>query len=392
MCALSPGSLERESRTMKITGVRIFHVRPRWTFVAVDTDCGITGYGEPVVEGQSLVVAEAVRHFADYLIGKDPRMIEHHWQVMYRGGFYRGGAIGVSAISGLEHALWDIKGKFYNAPVYELLGGRVRDRIRMYGHGRGETDADFAQAALRAQAQGLTAIKIGIDGPARALESQDYVERQVRRLAAVRSAVGADFDIAIDMHGRTSPATAKQLISGFEPFHPLWVEEPCLPENVDALCDIAATTNVPIAAGERRFTKWEFRELIDRRAISVAQPDLCHAGGIFESRKIAAMAEAQYISVAPHNPLGPISLAACVQLDACIPNFVIQEHPSMDDGSDLGHGLLVEPFEIINGSVELPTAPGLGVQPDEDLFAERAYPGDWRTPVFVHDDGSHGDW
>ncbi|WP_396667604.1 galactonate dehydratase [Microbacterium sp. R86528] len=377
---------------MKITAVRIFHVQPRWTFVAIDTDRGITGYGEPVVEGQSLVVEAAVRHFAEYLVGKDPRRIEHHWQVMYRGGFYRGGAVGVSAISGLEHALWDIKGKFYGAPVYEMLGGRVRDRIRMYGHGRGETDADFVAAALRAKEQGLTAIKIGIDGPARALESLDYVDRQARRLAAVREAVGPEFDIAIDMHGRTTPAAAKQIIAKFEPYHPLWVEEPCLPENIDALCDIAESTTVPIASGERRFTKWEFRELIDRRAVSVVQPDLCHAGGILESKKIAAMAEAQYMSIAPHNPLGPISLAACVQLDACTPNFAIQEHPSMDDGSDLGVGLLTSPFTIADGFIDVPSGPGLGIQPDEDLFVERSYDGNWRTPVFVHDDGSHGDW
>ncbi len=377
---------------MRITGIRIFHVLPRWTFVAIDTDAGITGYGEPVVEGQSRVVAAAVDHLAEYLIGQDPRRLEHHWQVMYRGGFYRGGAITVSAISGLEHALWDIKGKALGAPVHELLGGRVRDRVRMYGHGRGDTDEDFAKAALSAKQRGLTAMKMGIDGPARDLESLDYVDRQVRRLAAVRSAVGPEFDIAIDMHGRTAPATAKRIIAGFEPLHPMWVEEPCLPENVDAMREIAASTSIPIAAGERRFTKWEFRELIDRRAVSVVQPDLCHAGGILECRKIAAMAEAQYITVAPHNPLGPISLAACLQLDACIPNFAIQEHPSMDDGADLGVGLLTEPFEIVDGYVEIPKEPGLGIQPDEDRFVARAYAGDWRSPVFVHEDGSHGDW
>ncbi|BDZ41956.1 galactonate dehydratase [Paraoerskovia sediminicola] len=377
---------------MRVTAVRIFHVLPRWTFVAVDTDAGITGYGEPVVEGQSRVVEAAVQHFAEYLVGKDPLEIERHWQVMYRGGFYRGGAVGVSAISGLEHALWDIKGKFYGAPVFEMLGGRARDRMRMYGHGRGTTDADFVDAALRAKARGLTAIKIGIDGPARDLESLDYVDRQVRRFAAVRDAVGPAFDIAVDMHGRTTPATAKRIIAGFEPYHPLWVEEPCLPENVDAMLDIASSTTVPIASGERRFTKWEFRELIDRRAVSVIQPDLCHAGGILEAKKIAAMAEAQYISVAPHNPLGPISLAACLQLDACTPNFMIQEHPTADDGADLGVGLLSEPFEIVDGFIDVPTGPGLGIQPDEDLFVERRYPGDWRNPVFVHEDGGHGDW
>ncbi|WP_166852886.1 galactonate dehydratase [Isoptericola sp. BMS4] len=377
---------------MKITAVRIFHVLPRWTFVAVDTDAGLTGYGEPVVEGQSLVVEAAVRHYAEYLVGKDPLEIERHWQVMYRGNFYRGGAVAVSAISGLEHALWDIKGKFYGAPVHEMLGGRLRDRMRMYGHGRGKSDEDFVAAALRAKQHGLTAIKIGIDGPARDVESLDYVDRQVRRLAAVREAVGPEFDIAVDMHGRTTPATAKRIIAKFEPYHPLWIEEPCLPENVEAMRDIAASTTVPIAAGERRFTKWEFRDLIERRAVSVVQPDLCHAGGILESKKIAAMAEAHYMSLAPHNPLGPISLAACLQLDACTPNFLIQEHPSIDDGSDLGIGLLTEPFEMHEGFIDVPRGPGLGIQPDEDRFIERGYAGDWRSPVYVHEDGSHGDW
>jgi galactonate dehydratase len=379
---------------MKVTGLRVFHVLPRWTLLAVDTDAGITGYGEPVVEGQSRIVEQAVLQLGEYLVGKDPRHIERHWQAMYRGSFYRGGPVWVSAISGIEQALWDITGKFHDAPVYDLLGGPVRDTVRMYGHTHpaGDTDADYAAEVAAHQARGMTAVKVGIDGPVRGVDTLDYVERQASRFAAMREAVGPRFDIAIDFHGRTSPAMAKRLIEAIEPYHPMFVEEPCLPENVDAMVDVARSTTVPIATGERRFTKFEFRELIEKRAVAILQPDLCHAGGISEVRKIAAMGEASYLSLAPHNPLGPVSLAACLQVDACTSNFLIQEHPAIEGGADLGHGLLRNPFVIEDGSIRLPTGPGLGIEVDEDALRERAYDGAWLSPVFADPDGSHGDW
>ncbi|MGJ8720372.1 MAG: galactonate dehydratase [Salinibacterium amurskyense] len=377
---------------MKITAIRVFHLLPRWTFVAIDTDAGITGWGEPVVEGQSLVVAQMVEHLAEYLVGQDPRRIEHHWQVMYRGAFYRGGPVISSAISGIEQALWDIKGKQLNAPVHELMGGYVRDKIRMYGHARGTNDSDFVSAALTAQAEGMTAIKFGIDGPVAGIDTPEYVDRQVSRVAAVREAVGRSFDVALDFHGRTTPAMAKRLIAAIAHLDPLFVEEPCLPENIAQLAEIARSTTVPIATGERKFTKWEFQELLSAGAAAIVQPDLCHAGGMWETRKIAAMAEAQYVSVAPHNPLGPISLAACLQIDACTPNFLIQEFPATEDGADLGVGILTNPFVISDGFITTPNGPGLGIEVDEDLIRARQYPGDWATPRFVHTDGSHGDW
>lgn len=185
---------------------------------------------------------------------------------------------------------------------------------------------------------------------------------------------------------------AKRLIAALEPYYPLFIEEPCLPENVDALADVAASTTVPIATGERKFTKYEFREIITKNAAAILQPDLCHAGGISETRKIAAMAEASYLSIAPHNPLGPISLAACLQVAAGTPNFLIQEYPALEDGADLGHGLLTHPFELKAGSITVPTNPGLGIEIDEDLVRQRSYDGVWRSPVFQHTDGSHGDW
>ncbi|WP_353827695.1 galactonate dehydratase [Agromyces sp. SYSU T0242] len=377
---------------MRITGLRTFHVAPRWLMLAIDTDRGLTGWGEPVVEGQARVVERMVHDLGEYLVGQDPRRVEHHWQVMYRGAFYRGGPVLTSAISGIDQALWDLTGKHFDAPVHELLGGRVRDRIRMYGHARGQGVEDFVDAALRAQRSGMSAIKFGLDGPVAGVDTPDYVARQVARVAAVREAVGPTFDIALDFHGRTTPAMAKRLIAKLDDLDPMFVEEPCLPENVDAMADVAASTTVPIAAGERVFTKWGFRELLEKRAVAIVQPDLCHAGGISEVRRIAAMAEAHYVSVAPHNPLGPISLAACLQVDATTPNFLIQEHPSMEDGSDLGHGLLATPFEIRDGHVDVPTGPGLGIEVDETLLAERAYDGAWPSPRFTHPDGSHGDW
>lgn len=379
---------------MRITGLRVWHILPRWTVLAVDTDKGITGYGEPIVEGQSRVVEAALDQISEYLVGKDPRLIERHWQEIYQGAFYRGGAIWVSAISGIDQALWDIKGKFYKAPVYELLGGRVRDSVRMYGHihPQGDSLEDDLEAALLQRSKGLTAIKIGIDGPVRGIDTLEYVDKQATRFKMLRTELGAKFDIAIDFHGRTSPAMAKRLITAIEPYYPMFVEEPCLPENVDALKELSQGTSIPLAAGERIFTKFGFRELIEKRAVAVLQPDLCHAGGITETRKIAAMGESHYQLLAPHNPLGPISLAACIQVNACTTNFLVQEFPSIQDGSDLGHGILKKPFSLENGSITLPQAPGLGIEVDEQLLEERRYSGDWPSPTFTHEDGSFGDW
>ncbi|MFA0839101.1 galactonate dehydratase [Streptomyces rochei] len=377
---------------MRIVKVRTFHVRPRWLFVAVETDKGVIGWGEAVVEGQARVVERMIGDLAEYLAGRDPRRIEHHWQGMYRGAFYRGGAVLCSAISGIDQALWDITARDLGVPVHALLGGAVRDSVRMYGHARGVTDAEFAQAARRSRSAGMTAIKFGLDGPVRALDTVEYVDRQVARVAAVREAVGPAFDIALDFHGRTSPAMARRLAERLSPMGPLFIEEPCLPENVDALAEIARATNVPIAAGERIFTKWGFRELLERRAVSVVQPDLCHAGGISEVRRIAAMAEAHYVALAPHNPLGPVSLAACLQVAASTPNFLIQEYLALDDGADLGAGILAVPFSVENGHIAVPTGPGLGIEVDEAQLMDRVYAGDWTTPRFTHQDGSHGDW
>ncbi|OLS40780.1 galactonate dehydratase [Bacillus sp. MRMR6] len=377
---------------MKITRLETLHVQPRWMFLKVHTDEGIVGYGEPIVEGHAHTVETAIRELETYLIGQDPLKIEHHWQAMYRGGFYRGGPILVSAISGIEQALWDIKGKYYNLPIYEMLGGACRDKIRMYAHCHGDSIQEAVDLALKRKSQGFTAIKIALDAPVQIVDNKNYVDKQVERLSAIRAAVGDEMDIAIDFHGRVSPAMAIRLAAAFEPFYPMFIEEPCLPENVDAMVKIANSTTIPIATGERLFTKWGFREVIEKQAVSIVQPDLCHAGGIFEAKKIAAMAETYYGAIAPHNPLGPISLAACLQLDACTPNFLIQEHPTLDDLSDLGNGFLKHPFKIESGFISIPEGPGLGIELDEEALKERIFEGKWETPRLYHEDGSVADW
>ncbi len=371
---------------MKITKLETFFVRPRWVFLKVHTDEGVTGWGEPVVEGWSRTVAAAVHEMGRYLIGQDPRRIEHHWQAIYRGGFYRGGPVLASALSGIEQAMWDITGKCLNAPVHQLLGGAVRDRIRVYAHVGGESLDACAQSGRTRRAEGFTAVKTSPFGAARFVENVAFVDECVARVAALREAVGDRVDIGIDFHGRVGPAMAVQLIKELETFRPMFVEEPCLPENVDAMARIARSTAVPIATGERLFTKWAFREVLEKQAASILQPDLSHAGGILEVRKIAAMAEAYYAAVAPHCPLGPIALAASLQLDACTPNFLCQEQVC------LGEGYLKEPFVVKDGYVAVPTRPGLGIEVDEEALAGQLYDGSWETPRLWHEDGSVADW
>ena len=383
---------------MKITKLEIIKVKPRWMFLKMHTDTDIYGLGEPVLEGHCNSVEAVIREYEEYLIGKDPMQIEHHVQALYRGGFYRGGPLMLSAISGIEQAMWDIKGKYYNCPVYELLGGKCRDKIRMYTHiKRAGVAGEFAIEEMLSIADerlkdGYTALKYSIIPPIKAIENPANIEKHIERFAKVRERIGDGVDLAIDFHGRVSPAAANILIEKLKPYNPMFIEEPCLPENVDCMVNIAQKTTVPIAAGERLFGKWQYRELIEKQAVSVIQPDICHVGGIFEGRKLAAMAEMYYMTVAPHNPLGPISLAACIQLDACIPNFLVQEHPGNPDFSDLGVGYIKTPFEIKDGYISVPNGPGLGIELDEEALKDKIYDGNWSTPRIYHEDGSNADW
>lgn len=384
---------------MKITDLKMIHLRPRWMFLKIETDEGITGWGEPVVEGRARTVETAVNEFRPILIGADPMKIEHLWQMMYRGTFYRGGPILCSAISGIEMALWDIKGKYYNMPVYQMLGGSCRDRVRVYGHLKPTAISgdypipDMLKITDQRLKDGFTVMKYSIIPPIKPIDNMEMVDKVVERFAAIRERVGKKVDIAIDFHGRVSPAMSVRLLKALEPYYPLFVEEPVLPENVDEMVRVSRSTEIPIAAGERLFTKWGFRELIEKQAVSVVQPDLCHCGGIFEARKIAAMAETYYMQIAPHNPLGPISLAACLQLDASVPNLLAQEHPGMPGREDLGAGILKKPFKIeSDGCIRIPDGPGLGIEVDEDALKDLQFDGTWDTPHLFHEDGSVADW
>jgi galactonate dehydratase len=367
---------------IKITKLETILVKPRWLFLKVHTDAGIAGLGEPITEGRALTCAEAVKEIGAYLIGKDPRNVAHHWQAIYRHAFYRGGPILTSALSGIDQALWDIKGKALGVPIHELLGGPTRSRIRVYAH------AGTVETMKEMKARGFTAFKTGPAKrrPARYIETPAAVQYAAEQFALLRSAMGNDVDIAIDFHGAISPATAKLLIKALEPYQPMFIEEPCQAQNHDVMAEIARGTFLPVATGERVFTKWGFREVLEKRAATVLQPDLCHAGGITECRIIAGMAEAYYASIAPHNPLGPISLAAGVQLAAAIPNFLCQEQVS------LGEGYIKKPFTVRDGYLDLPTGPGLGIELDENAMAGKIGH-DWKNPEsYDEDDGSVVDW
>jgi len=378
---------------MKITNVEVFHVKPRWTFVKVSTDEGITGWGEAMVEGRARTVETAVMEHAPFLIGQDPSRIEFLWQSMYRNTFYRGGIVLVSAISGIEQALWDIKGKALGAPIYELMGGVYRSKIRIYGHCWGATTEKIITRALERQEKGFTAIKILLEPYTANRGVKRYIEDQITRFAQIREAVGDEMDIAIDFHGRVNPDLAIQIIDGLTPYRPLFIEEACLPENIEAMGLIAQKTLLPLATGERLVTRFGIKNLLESHAVSVIQPDLCHAGGIAEVRRMAAMAETYYVKIAPHNPLGPISLAANIQLAACTPNFLICEHFGMKEEWDIGSGYLKTPFVIEDGYITIPTTAGLGIEVDEEVIQERAYPGDWDSPrLYTDDDLTIVDW
>jgi galactonate dehydratase len=367
---------------LKITKLEMRLVKPRWLFLQIHTDAGIVGLGEPITEGRHLTCKQAVEDVAPYLIGKDPRRVVHHWQAIYRHAFYRGGPILTSALSGIDQALWDIKAKAFGVPIYELLGGPTRDRVRVYAH------AGKPELLKEKKAQGFTAFKCGPAKmrPARFVESPEFVEKVAEGFAALREAGGKGVDIGIDFHGAISPATAKLLIKALEPYQPMFVEEPINCQETDLMAEIARGTHLPIATGERIFTKWGFREILEKKAAIILQPDLCHAGGITEVRLIAGMAEAFYASIAPHNPLGPISLAAGVQIAASIPNFLCQEQVS------LGDGYVKKPFVVRDGYLDLPTGPGLGIELDEEKMADKINH-DWKNrEEYDKDDGSVMDW
>ena len=381
---------------MKITRLQTFLVPPRWCFLRIDTDDGIVGWGEPVIEGRAQTVAAAVSELADYLVGQDPLRIEEHWQVMTKGGFYRGGPILSSAVAGIDQALWDIAGKARGVPVHELIGGAVRDRVRVYSWIGGDEPSDVAAAATAQMAAGFTAVKMNASPALGFLDTPATVDAVIDRVAAVRDAIGRDRDIAVDFHGRVSLAMARRILPKLEPFGILFAEEPVVPELSFQLRDLVTCSPVPIATGERLYSRWDFRAVLEA-GVAVVQPDLSHAGGISEVRRIAAAAETYGAALAPHCPLGPIALAASLQVSFAVPNLLIQEQSlgiHYNVGSDL-LDYLVDPsvFAYADGYVERLTAPGLGIEIDAAEVAKAAEIGHrWRNPLWRLPDGTLAEW
>lgn len=381
---------------MKITSLETFLVPPRWCFLKIETDEGVVGWGEPVVEGRAHTVAAAVDELADHLVGTDPLRIEDHWQVMTKGAFYRGGPILSSAIAGVDQALWDIAGKERGAPIHELLGGPVRERQRVYTWIAGDEPGDVAEGARERLEQGLTAVKMNATGRLGQLATVREIDEMLDRVAAVREVMGDDGGVAVDFHGRVTPASAREMCRLLEPLRPMFVEEPVVPELTADLGRICASTTIPIATGERLYSRWDFREVLGS-GIAVAQPDLSHAGGISECRRIATMAEAYGVSMAPHCPLGPIALAACLQLDFATANTLIQEM-SWGIHYNVGGDILdyvVDPsvFAITDGQVARPTGPGLGIEINEAAVRKAAETGHrWRSPAWRLADGTLAEW
>jgi len=382
---------------MKITAITTYLVPPRWLFVRIETDAGIVGWGEPIVEGRAHTVAAAVEELSDYLIGKDPRHIEDHWNVLYRGGFYRGGPILMSALAGIDQALWDIHGKALGVPVHALLGGPVRDRIRVYSWIGGDRPADTARAASEAVARGFTAVKMNGTEEMQIVDTHDKVTRVLENVQAVRDAVGPDIGLAVDFHGRVHKPMAKVLMRELTPFGLMFIEEPVLSEHLEAIPELAALSPAPIALGERLYSRFDFKRVLQTGGVDILQPDPSHSGGITETRKIAAMAEAYDVAIALHCPLGPIALAANLQLDAVCYNAFIQEQSlgiHYNASNDLLDYLVDRsPFDYKEGFVRIPDGPGLGIEINQSYVDERAAEGHrWRNPIWRHADGSVAEW
>lgn len=384
-------------RDLRVRSLELFKVPPRWLFLKVTTEGGLVGWGEPVVEGKADTVHAAVLEMADLVVGKSAARIEDLWQTLYRGGFYRGGPILMSAIAGIDQALWDIRARALGVPIHDLLGGPVRDRMRVYGWIGGDRPESAAEAALHRAEAGYRAVKMNACPEMEWIDSPRAVDGVVDRIAAVRDAVGPDFGIGVDFHGRVHRGMAKVLLRELESFRPMFVEEIVLPENNDSLTALQGYSSIPIATGERMFSRWDFKRVLEAGVVDIVQPDVSHAGGISEVRRIAAMAEAYDVALAPHCPLGPIAFAAALQVDFASINAIIQETSlgiHYNEGADL-LDYLASPdvFAVHDGWVERPTGPGLGIEIDEARVREMAKIGHrWRNPIWRNADGAVTEW
>jgi galactonate dehydratase len=380
---------------MKIGRIETFYAPPRWLFVRVESDDGAVGWGEASLEGWAEAVDGAFEAFRDRFIGADPFAIEDIWQVGYRGGFYRGGAVLMSALSGLEQALWDLKGRALGLPAWQMLGGKVRDKVRSYAWIGGDRPHEIAEAAEVRRNQGFTAVKMNATAELDWIGTPKLFDDVIKRVEAAQS---LGMDVGLDFHGRVHRPLAKQLAKALEPLGLLFIEEPLLSENLEGLAEIAALVSTPIALGERLYTRWEFKPVFEAGVVDIIQPALSHAGGILEVRKIAATAEAYDVAVAPHCPLGPLALGACLQIAACTPNHAIQEISLGIHYNTGGHDLLnfctnKEALTPVGGFLPVPEGAGLGVDIDE--AAVRAADKDrhrWRNPIFRTADGGFAEW
>ncbi|MGW2099257.1 galactonate dehydratase [Streptomyces olivaceoviridis] len=381
---------------MKIARIETFLVPPRWLFCRIETDDGVVGWGEPVVEGRAEVVRAAVDVLAEQLLGKDPLRIQDHWQVLTKGGFYRGGPVLSSAVAGLDQALWDIAGKTYGAPVHALLGGPVRERVRVYAWVGGDEPAELTDQIAAQVEAGFTAVKMNAAGATSPITTPAETAAVVARVAAAREVLGPDRDVAVDFHGRFTAASARRALAELAPLHPLFVEEPVLPEHNHLLPGLVSASPVPLATGERLYSRGEFLPALTA-GIAVAQPDLSHAGGISEVHRIAALADTFGAQLAPHCPLGPIALAASLQIAFATPNFLIQEQSRgihyNKDADLLSYLADPGPFRFVDGHARRNDAPGLGITLDEAAVRAADRGGHaWRNPVWRHPDGSFAEW
>jgi len=381
---------------MKITGIEQFFPRPRIRLVKITTDNGLVGWGETTLEGKPKSTVAAVEELSDYLIGKDPLRIEHHWQHIYRSAFFRGGNVLMTALSGIDQALWDIVGKYYEVPVYQLLGGPVRDRIRVYAHWGISSLTDEGKSSAKDRLEwlqktgGYTAFKSGPGGKWRAHEAPSVIDGFVERAYLMREWVGLDVELAFDFHGKMTPALAIEICHELQGMRPMFVEEPVPQENVEALKLVSDHVTFPIATGERLLTRWGFREIFEKQAVAYIQPDISHVGGITELKKVANMGEVYYIHIMPHCAIGPVAFSASLHVDAAVPNFLIQEQ--VDSG--LGAGLFKENWRVTDGHIDLPTKPGLGFEIDETEAEQDCgiYQEELGGEFYYDSDGSVADW
>ncbi len=382
---------------MKITALKTFIVPPRWLFLKVETDEGISGWGEPVLEGHAETLAAKIRELEGFLIGRDPMLIEDTWQMIYRNGCYRGGPVLMSAMSGIDMALWDIKGKAYGQPIHALLGGKVRDRVRSYRWIGGDRPANLIADARALIGAGYDACKFNVTEELQYIDTYRKVDGILRQVFALREAVGTTMDLAFDFHGRVHLPMARVLLKEMEPLRPMFVEDAVVSAHVDAMADLQRATSITLCIGERLHSRYDFRAVFEKRAAGLINPDTAHVGGISEMVRIGHMAEAYDIGMAPHCPLGPVALAACLQVDAICYNAIIQEQSlgiHYNQGGDLNDYLMPESrFRVEGGFLPIPDGPGLGITLDEAVIEERAKIGHtWRAPVWRHADGSIADW